>query len=439
MSYDTRGTCLLVDDVEDDPLTRDVLSRILPEVKSFIMLRLMLDGMHYGVACFYSRRRRGFQAAHADIVQALHNPIAMSTGCRLAAYFRAAESERGAENRRLQKTIEAGREAPLRELLQHTPALSVIADQIRRVAPYDATVILTGESGVGKEVVATTIQQMSRRRNAPFVRVNCGAFPANLIESELFGYERGAFTGAQERHIGLFEQADQGTLFLDEVGDLPPEVQVKLLRVLQGQSFRRVGGDKEVTVDVRIICATNRRLPEMVEAGAFREDLFYRLNVFPIIIAPLRERLEDIEPLSAHFLRLLARRYGLPAVPRLSEEALRQARAWPWPGNVRELRNVMARAVLSGENVIRELDLHSTALIEKTGRGPLAVPANDAPKTEGETVPCFDDMQKAYFLKVLSLTGGRINGKRGAAEIVGMHPNTLRSRLAKLGIDLHHA
>lgn len=435
MSYATRDTCLLVDDVNDDPLTRDLLEQVLPEVKSFIMLRLMLDGMHYGVACFYSRKLKRFRPAHAAIVQALHNPIAMNTGCTLAAYFRAAESERNAENRRLHQAIEAGREAPLRELLQHAPALSAIADQIRRVAPYDATVMLAGESGVGKEVVATTIQQMSRRRNAPFVRINCAAFPANLIESELFGFERGAFTGARERHIGLFEQADRGTLFLDEVGDLPSEVQVKLLRVLQGLSFRRVGGDKEVSVDVRIICATNRHLPEMVEAGTFREDLFYRLNVFPITIAPLRERIEDIEPLSAYFLRLLARRYGLPIVPRLSEAALQSAKTWSWPGNVRELRNVMARAVLSGEAVIRELDLHSASLIEKTGMRPTAESVTDISNQEPESVPGFNDMQKAYFKKVLALTNGRINGKFGAAEIAGMHPNTLRSRLAKLGIS----
>ncbi len=445
MSYAKRGACLLVDDVNDDPLTRDVLSHVLPDVKSFIMLRLMLDGMHYGVACFYSRRLKAFGPRHADIVRSLHNPIAVNTGCRLAAYFRAAESERDAENRRLQKTIEEGREAPLRELLRHAPALSGIADQIRRVAPYDATVMLTGESGVGKEVVATAIGQMSRRRNAPFVRVNCAAFPESLIESELFGFERGAFTGARERHIGLFEQADQGTLFLDEVGDLPPGVQAKLLRVLQGQSFRRVGGDKEVTVDVRIICATNRDLRGMVREGSFREDLFYRLNVFPITIAPLRERLEDIEPLSAYFLRMLARRYGLAIVPRLSEEALALAKGWAWPGNVRELRNVMARAVLSGETVIRELDFHSEARVTTTGRRQGAVSAAEgraagaAARAEPEEVPNFDAMQRAYFEKVLSHSGGRINGRGGAAEIAGMHPNTLRSRLEKLGIDAHRA
>ena len=390
--------------------------------------------------CFYSTRPKAFGERHADIVRQLHNPIAINVGYSLAVYFRTVGLEMSAENRRLRENAVKASEEPLRELLARSPSLESIAQRIRRVAPYDATVIVTGESGCGKEVVATTIQQMSARRNAPFVRVNCAALPGSLIESELFGFERGAFTGARERHAGLFEQADGGTLFLDEVGELPPEVQAKLLRVLQGQSFRRVGGDKEVTVDVRIICATNRDLRSMVVEGKFREDLYYRLNVYPIPVAPLRERSEDIEPLASHFIRQIARRYGMAVLPRLAEEALDFARRWPWPGNVRELRNVMARAVLSGEPVIRTLDV-STGAAPDVHPVPFAVRglgvtgpsdvhgAQEGPadmKAEVNADMTFDDMQRAYFRALLERTGGRVSGAGGAAERAGMHPNTLR-------------
>lgn len=433
MSYSTRSQCIVVHDRQEDPLTDAVLSVTLPDVRSYIMLRLLLDNTHYGVVCFYSKRRNAFTEQHAQIVQSLHNPIAMIVGCSLAVYFRQTGDEIHAEYQRLQKEVQRASEAPLHDLVRHAPSLTTLINPIRRVAPYDATVIIQGESGSGKEVVATTIQQLSRRRNAPYVRVNCAALPASLIESELFGYERGAFTGARERHAGLFEQADSGTLFLDEVGELPLEVQAKLLRVLQGQSFRRVGGDKEVTVDVRIICATHRDLHAMVCEGQFREDLYYRLNVFPIIVPPLRERPDDIEPLAVNFIRQIAKRYGISMVPRLSEEALAFAKAWTWPGNVRELRNVMARAVLTGEPIIRKLDV-SLELPNITEKAP-SVEHKEAPR-EDMPLPSFDEMQRRYFRALLTQTQGRISGRNGAAELAGMHPNTLRSRLEKLGITI---
>lgn len=385
------------------------------------------------MVCFYSKRRNAFNEQHALIVQSLHNPIATIVGCSLAVYFRETGDEIHAEYQRLQKEVQRASEEPLHDLVRHAPSLSTLVNPIRRVAPYDATVIIQGGSGSGKEVVATTIQQLSRRRNAPFVRVNCAALPASLIESELFGYVRGVFTGARERHAGLFEQTDGGTLFLDEVGELPLEVQAKLLRILQGQSFRRVGGDKEVTVDVRIICATHRGLSSMVAEGHFRENLYYRLNVFPIIVPPQRERPDDIEPLAIYFIRQIAKRYGMSMVPRLSEEALTFAKAWSWPGNVRELRNVMARAVLTGEPIIRQLDV-SLDPQNITMKSPkiehINCPTNNMP------LPSFDEMQRRYFRELLTQTQGRISGRNGAADLAGMHPNTLRSRLEKLGIAI---
>lgn len=437
MSYENRAPCLLVNSLDEDPVSRAVLQEALPQVKSFVMLRLLMDGTHFGVACFYSEKEHVFTDAHAAIIASLHNPLAINVGYSLAMRFRRTGAELNAENKRLQRTIAETSEAPLLSLLKHTPSFVSIADHIRRAAPFDVTVMLTGESGCGKEVVATTIQQLSKRRLAPFVKVNCAALSASLIESELFGYEDGAFTGAHRRHAGLFEQADRGTLFLDEVGELPPDIQSKLLRVIQGQTFRRVGGDKEIRVDVRIICATNRDLAAMVREKRFREDLYYRLNVFPIEIAPLRERPEDIDPLASHFLSLAARRYGLAMVPQLSEEARREAKAWPWPGNVRELRNVMTRAVLSGEPVVRRLDLNAAQTDDyqpvrpsREGRSEQIAP--DAP----EALPQFDDMQRAYFFKILRAAGGKISGPGGAAERTGIHPNTLRSRLKKLGLPI---
>lgn len=434
MSYDKRSQCMVVRDRYEDPLTDAVLAAVLPEVRSFVMLRLLMDNTHYGVVCFYSKKTNAFNEKHAAIVCSLHNPIATIVGCSLAVHFRETGDEIHAEYRRLQKEVQRASEEPLLDLVRHAPSLTALADPIRRVAPYDATVIITGESGSGKEVIATTIQQLSRRRNAPFVRVNCAALPASLIESELFGFERGAFTGARERHAGLFEQADGGTLFLDEVGELPAEVQAKLLRVLQGQSFRRVGGDKEVAVDVRIICATHRDLKAMTAQGLFREDLYYRLNVFPIAVPALRERPDDIEPLAVHFIRQIARRYGMSMVPRLSEEALAFAKTWSWPGNVRELRNVMARAVLSGQPIIRHLDV-------SLEQPPQTIDVNNAAKAKktninDETMTSFDEMQRQYFRKLLTHTNGRISGRHGAADIAGMHPNTLRSRLEKLGLTI---
>ena len=434
MSYDKRSQCMVVHDRHEDPLTDAVLSQILPDVRSYVMLRLLMDDTHYGVACFYANRRNVFNDQHAAIVRSLHNPIASIVGCSLAVYYRETGDEINAEYQRLQKEVQRANNEPIEELIRHAPSLVSITDAIRRVAPYDATVIISGESGSGKEVVATTIQKLSRRNHAPFVRINCAALPPSLIESELFGFERGAFTGARERHAGLFEQADGGTLFLDEMGELPLEVQAKLLRVLQGQSFRRVGGDKEVTVDVRIICATHRDLKGMIDKGRFREDLYYRLSVFPIAVPSLRDRPEDIEPLATYFIRRISKRYGISMIPRLSEEALVFAKSWPWPGNVRELRNVMERAVLSGEPIIRRLDVslepvHKSTIEPNQGSIAPLISAEDS-------LPSFEEMQRRYFKALLTQTQGRISGKSGAADIAGMHPNTLRSRLEKLGITI---
>lgn len=452
--------CYVVDDIADDPFSLAVAPRVIREIRSFVLIRLRLDDRDLGIVSFYSRRPRAFTAEHARLLMLFRNVLALQVGFALTPLLQKRNDELAATNRTLRETLEADREGPLKTLLATTPSFRPLADAIRQVAPFDATVLITGDSGTGKEVLARVLHALSPRRGKPFVAVNCAAIPAALFESELFGSEKGAYTDAKVARTGIFETAEGGTLFLDEIGELPPDIQVKLLRALQQQTIRRVGGTKEIKLDVRIVAATNRNLAREVEAGRFRLDLYYRLNVFPLHLKPLRERPEDIESLSALFLTELARKYGVP-VPTLSDKALAEARAWSWPGNVRELRNVIERVVLSDLRVVESLPLthdfadegESFAESERTPGEGLSnredrlalrgadLPAGEVPSdtpdpaaTADEPLPSFEELQKRYFREVLRRTNGKISGKHGAAEVTGLHPNTLRSRLLKLGI-----
>ncbi len=443
-SYATRSTNLVIDDIREDAFTNAVVPQVIDCVCSYIMMRLVVDGRHVGVVCFYSNRYSAFTHEQAEMLKRFHNPLALVVGFECMRFFKASRQQLLAENRRLKDSVSQQIDSPLRELVRTTPSMHGIAERLRQVAPYDATVLITGESGVGKEVVANTLHQLSKRRFKPFVRINCASLPHDIIESELFGYEKGAFTDAKSRHFGIFEQAEGGTLFLDEIGELPLDIQVKLLRVLQSQSIRRLGGTQEIKLDVRIISETNRNLAEMVSQGLFRKDLYYRLNVYPIDIRPLRERPEDIEPLSELFLQQISTKYGLDQPPRLSYSALQAARGWHWPGNVRELRNVMARAVLTGQKVIESLDLSvSSSGLEKVVREHEQVhrekELSDQSNISAEVEPklaTFEEVQKRYFEALLRSCRGKISGEGGAAQKAGMHPNTLRSRLQKLGISI---
>ena len=305
------------------------------------------------------------------------------------------------------------------EFVGASPALRRILTHIQTVAPSDSTVLITGETGSGKELVARAIHQASRRRNAPMVTVNCAALSAGLIESEMFGHERGAFTGAIARTVGRFELGDGGTIFLDEVGELTLEVQAKLLRVLQEGQFERVGSARAVTTDVRVIAATNRDLGKAVDEGRFRADLFYRLNVFPIHVPPLRERPEDITLLAKYFTAKYAAQAG-KRIETCSAKALRALATYPWPGNIRELQNVIERAVLLSSSP--ELELGDW--LHRPGGSPSA-----------SRIPRLDELQRTHILKVLELTGWRVGGERGAARVLGLKPTTLRARMDKLRIS----
>ncbi len=437
---------LRMGDIENDPFTLFVAPQVVPAIRSFLMVRCQVEGRHMGIVCFWSRARNAFTLAHEALLAPYVNALSLNVGFAVVSRLRTQVEKKTREAQALKAQLDEQRYGPLNELLARTPSLRHLAETIRSLARYDATVLITGESGTGKEVIATVIQQTGARAQKPFVKVNCSAIAPTLIESELFGFEKGAFTGATARHAGLFEQADGGTLFLDEVSELSADMQVKLLRVLQQQTFRRVGGTQEIAVNVRIIAATNKPLRELVAAGKFRLDLLYRLAVIPLHVPPLSERLEDLLPLGEYFIEVLSRRYGISPAPTLSAEALAQARAHAWPGNVREWRNVLARAVLSSQNPIRTLDFdldgRKGALreVSQVSTAPLAA-ERAAPTSSASTVIAtdgplldFESLQRAYFTAVLARTHGKISGAGGAAEICGLHPNTLRSRLERLGL-----
>src|SRR5215831_9971845 len=304
-------------------------------------------------------------------------------------------------------------EAPA--IVGQSPAMRRVIEQIHQVAATDSTVLLLGETGTGKELLATEIHQHSARRARGMVRVNCAAIPATLIESELFGREKGAFTGALARQIGRFELADHSTLFLDEIGDLPLEVQIKLLRVLEEREIERLGSPRSIRVDTRIVAATHRNLEQRIADGTFREDLYYRLNVFPVSVPPLRDRGDDVALLAWRFVTEFSKAFG-KQIDSIEDDSLMAMRQYTWPGNVRELRNVVERAMI-------------------TARGPrlaIAIPQPCAGASARSARLC--DVEREHIRSVLESSGWRIRGVGGAADRLGLRPTTLETRMAKLGL-----
>ncbi len=324
-----------------------------------------------------------------------------------------------AENVYLQQ--ELGQVHGFQQAVSRSAAFRGVLDAVRRVARTEATVLILGETGTGKELVARSLHALSARRDRPLVKVNCAALPAPLIESELFGHERGAFTGADTRRAGRFELADGGTIFLDEVAELPLDLQPKLLRVLQERAFERVGSATTITVDVRVIAATNRDLRAAMGKGTFREDLFYRLNVFPITCPPLRERLEDIPPLVEHFLGKHAAGIGR-RIEGIAEGVLEALAAYDWPGTVRELENALQRGIIMSRGDLLEPGdwLPRKAPTQSTG-----------PSSSAMTL---EEKDREHIVQVLALTGWRVRGSGGAAQLLGLKPTTLEARMKKLGI-----
>jgi len=321
------------------------------------------------------------------------------------------------------------------------PLESVLAE-VERVAPTDSTVLVLGETGTGKELIARAIHNMSTRCGRPFVRLNCAAIPFDLLESELFGHEAGAFTGAVAQRVGRFEMADTGTLFLDEIGDLPLALQPKLLRVLQEQEFERLGSGRTHRINVRLVAATHRDLGQMVLRNEFRSDLYYRLNVFPVLIPPLRERREDIPQLVQHFADLFSRRMG-KRIEHVPQTTMNAFCTYNWPGNVRELQNLVERAVIRSDNEMlpNPLSTFQSGYSSLSGIGAdlLSIESLDKKKDptsdlKPESMDSLEDIQRQHILRVLERTGWVISGPHGAGAILNVHPSTLRSLMSRLGI-----
>lgn len=372
-----------------------------------IPLRI-LDGKPFSIA-LYSRRAATYSAEQLDLFESIQVTLIQAIEALLQDNARpTAPSAKPAKE--------------LDGIIGKSHLLLNVFDHIAQVAPSDTSVLILGESGTGKEKIASNIHQLSARKGKPFIKLNCAALSPSLIESALFGHEKGAFTGAHERKPGIFERADKGTLFLDEVGDMPVELQVKLLRVLQEKEIERVGGRETIKVDVRIIAATNKNLEKEVADGRFRLDLYYRLNVFPVTLPPLRERKEDIPALAYHFMNHFAEKAGRK-LSGISEAVLKKMMAYKWPGNIRELEHLIERSVLLTKGaVIEELDLPA---MEKKDR---------VPDVEEAAMKTIAENERDYIIAVLQKCNGRIWGPGAAAEILNLNPSTLKSKMKKLGI-----
>jgi len=388
-----------------------------------------------GILILLAREANSFESKHKEMMTALLEPfsVALENDKRLrelAALREAAE----ADKRSL--LIRLGRQDISDTIVGANGGLKHVMERADLVAPSDAPVLLFGETGSGKEVIARAIHARSPRASAPFLRVNCGAIPSELIDSELFGHEKGSFTGATALRKGWFERADGGTLLLDEIGELLPAAQVRLLRILQDGTFERVGGQHQLRVDVRIVAATHRNLQAMVAEGRFREDLWYRLAVFPIYLPSLRDRAEDIPEIATHFALKAARRFGLPLQTPTSDD-LHLLLTYSWPGNVRELGAVMDRAVILGNGKGLEIAKALGATDHPMAPRPRSTPSRltPDPQSEANSFPPLDAAMKQHIESALAKTRGRIEGRDGAAILLDINPHTLRARMRKLGID----
>jgi len=414
----------VAEDIFDDPILGRVARNLGWEECSIMLGRLIIDGKYIGALGIRVSGSHRFTEDHMRLWSLVNEPAAIAV----------------ANSRRLREVIDlkdmlADDNRYLREELRKNTVEIVGADfglkgameSVRKVAPLASPVLIIGETGTGKEVIANAIHNLSPRYSGPFVKVNCGAIPESLIDSELFGHEKGAFTGALARKRGRFERAHGGTIFLDEISELPPHAQVRLLRVLQEKEIERVGGTESVHVDIRIISATNRNLEKMVEDGDFREDLYFRIKVFPIEVPPLRARKNDIPALVQHFVRKKSREMVRHTIPALAPGAIDALMAYDWPGNVREVENAVERALILSDG--KPLKFDGILGVSGTPRGRAAF------ATDGDHGPrALHDVEAEHISRILKMAGGRIEGPGGAAELLGMNPGTLRHRMRKLGI-----
>ncbi len=409
---------------EDNELLRRLSPLFKLKPKSNLILPLWIDGALQGVLNFRGTGEGCFKQHHIDLVRTIPEPFTIALANAIAHdKIRRYRDLLIADNQYLSRELsQRGSD----EIIGKEGGLANVMQMVRQVAPLNNTVLLLGETGTGKELIANAIHFSSASKDGPFIKVNCGAIPEHLIDSELFGHEKGAFTGAFSDKRGRFERANGGTIFLDEIGELPPQAQIRLLRVLQNREIDRVGGHDPIPVAIRVIAATHRNLESMVLENTFREDLWFRLNVFPIILPPLRQRREDIPTLTMHFISRKAREIGIKNLPTIAPGALERMQRYGWPGNVRELENL----------VERELILHRDGSLCFDSL-PFELPGGGIQRNKPPTSPPgrLDQVVTNHIVRTLHYCRGRVNGSGGAAEILGLHPNTLRARMKKLGIQ----
>jgi len=408
---------LLTVDLRDSPPFAEHAALLRDGLLSAISVPMTIKGKIIGTLNVGSRVPGRYGPDEASLLASIAEQVALAIE-NLLAYEEIAALKARLEEENVYLQEEVRTEAAFGDFVGQSPAVLDVLANVRKVAKTDSTVLVMGETGTGKELIVRAIHDQSRRKDKLLVKVNCAALPAGVIESELFGHERGAFTGALTRKVGRFELANRGTLFLDEVGDLPLELQAKLLRVLQEGEFERVGGTQTLKVDVRLIAATNRDLERAVTEERFRADLYYRLNVFPIVLPPLRKRLQDVPRLARHFAMLYASKMGKNVGP-VNPEVLERLTAYAWPGNVRELQNVIERAVILSPSGRFEVADFVTA------------PPGGSPKPQARSL---EDIERQHIVTVLEETGWRVTGQRGAAKILGLKRTTLEARMKKLEI-----
>lgn len=411
----------IINEPDKYPVSRELLSFHNVKAFSLIVMTLMAKGKPVGGLVLASESEELFTDYHKELIISLKQPftIALSN----ALHFRDVSALKDALAEKNQFLENELSRQQAETIIGANFGLKTVMDQAGKVAKLNTSVLVLGETGVGKNVIANAIHQLSERRNGPFISVNCGAIPENLIDSELFGHEKGAFTGAVERKMGRFERAQQGTIFLDEIGELPLNLQVRLLRVLQNKEIERVGGIQTIPLDVRIIAATNQDLEKLVNEKKFREDLWFRLNVFPITVPPLRQRRSDIPALVQHFITKKTVQLNLPFLPELKPDAVKSLLDYNWPGNIRELENIIERALILNNK--KELSFEDVLF-------PVSAKAQDFNYDSGLTL---DEIMKQYIVCVLEKTQGKIHGPNGAAEILGINSSTLRNKMNKLGIE----
>ncbi len=407
----------------DDAIVNGLADRLGWPLSSVLVNRLMIEGKYVGAFIASVRGEEKYTDEHVRVWALVNEPAAIA----LANHQEYEEVTRlkdllADDKQYLQNELRKG----FGETLVGSDfGLKEVMDKVRRVAPRLSPVLLIGETGTGKEVIANAIHDLSQKSDGPLIKVNCGAIPETLVDSELFGHEKGAFTGAVAQKRGRFERAQGGTIFLDEVSELPPQVQVRLLRVLQEKEIERVGGTKPIRVDARIVSASNRDLESLVEKGRFREDLYFRLSVFPISVPPLRERKNDIPALVHHFILKKAREMVLPVIPALAPGEIDRLMAYDWPGNVRELENAVERAIILS-------DPQQVTFGDLMGRHEAHLTKSWSVGEEG--TERLDELEARHIETVLRKAGGKVSGKGGAAELLGINPNTLRHRMEKLKI-----